>query len=110
MPFSGWFLMKSLRMICRTFIDWFGPVNALLAQIGQFEVGDIAGDACSCGRHKLLKSFSCRLSVVSWSGSCRLTVPIIGQTCWASRVLEGCLAVLSMSQQLKAALLNVTNG
>ena len=23
MPFSGWFLMNSLRMICRTFIDWF---------------------------------------------------------------------------------------
>ena len=22
MPFSGWFLMNSLRMICRTFIDW----------------------------------------------------------------------------------------
>jgi hypothetical protein len=23
MPLSGWLLMKSLRMICRTFIDWF---------------------------------------------------------------------------------------
>src|SRR5258707_185973 len=22
MPFSGWFLMKSLRMICRTGMDW----------------------------------------------------------------------------------------
>src|SRR4029077_2079081 len=22
MPFKGWFLMNSLRMICRTFIDW----------------------------------------------------------------------------------------
>src|SRR5271165_3620086 len=22
MPFSGWFLMNSLRMICRTFMDW----------------------------------------------------------------------------------------
>src|SRR5260370_28478089 len=22
MPFRGWFLMNSLRMICRTFIDW----------------------------------------------------------------------------------------
>src|SRR5499425_2057646 len=22
-PFSGWFLMNSFRMICRTFIDWF---------------------------------------------------------------------------------------
>src|SRR5271157_5307198 len=34
MPFSGWFLMKSLRMICRTFIDWlaqsirFLPISA----------------------------------------------------------------------------------
>src|ERR1700751_4350113 len=23
MPFSGWFLMNSLRMICSTFMDWF---------------------------------------------------------------------------------------
>src|SRR6202162_756242 len=22
MPFKGWFLMNSLRMICRTFMDW----------------------------------------------------------------------------------------
>src|SRR5579872_6558117 len=23
MPFSGWFLMNSLRIICSTFMDWF---------------------------------------------------------------------------------------
>src|SRR6266849_10226657 len=23
MPFNGWFLMNSLRIICRTFMDWF---------------------------------------------------------------------------------------
>ena len=36
------------------------PVNALLPKISQFEVGDIARDACCSGRHNLL---ICQLSV-----------------------------------------------
>ncbi len=54
MPFSGWLLMKSLRMICRTFIDWLAQSMRFLPMIGKVEVGDIAGDACGCGRHNLL--------------------------------------------------------
>ncbi len=47
-----------------------GPVNALLAKIGKGKVGDIAGDASGCGRHKLLKdSFEFQVSEFR-AGSC----------------------------------------
>ena len=38
MPFSGWFLMNSLRMLCSTGMDWLAHSMRRLPSIGQFQI------------------------------------------------------------------------